>query len=116
MKRNPKKIALMGLAASVVFGASACGASREPNVYGPPVTTEMTTDENEISAVYGPPSTEMTTDENEIPTVYGPPSTEITTEQNEMPDVYGPPSTEITTEQNELPDVYGPPEWFEEEE
>ncbi len=40
MRKNPKKIALIGLAASVVFGTSACANNEPADVYGPPVTTQ----------------------------------------------------------------------------
>lgn len=95
MKMNSKKIALIGLAASVVFGTSACGNNEQPGVYGPPVTTQAATeDDNEPSAVYGPPTEEITEDHNETPTVYGPPEEmtgDITEEDNVLEDVYGPP-------------------------
>lgn len=98
MRKNPKKIALIGLAASVVFGTSACGGNEPAGVYGPPVTTQMTTEDNELTEVYGPAIEDFTEDDNEAPTVYGPPQdmTEDTTE-------------EITVEDNQLEDVYGPP-------
>ena len=76
MRKNPRKIALIGLAASVVFGTSACA-------------------NNEPADVYGPPTEEITEDHNEIPTVYGPPedmTEEITVEDNQLEDVYGPPA------------------------
>lgn len=94
MRKNPRKIALIGLAASVVFGTSACGNNEPAEVYGPPVTTQATTEDNEISGVYGPPTEEITEDHNETPTVYGPPedmTEEITVEDNQLEDVYGPP-------------------------
>ena len=98
MRKNPRKIALIGLAASVVFGTSACANNEPADVYGPPVTTQATTEDNEISGVYGPAIEDFTEDDNEAPTVYGPPQdmTEDTTE-------------EITVEDNQLEDVYGPP-------
>lgn len=95
MRKNPKKIALIGLAASVVFGTSACANNEPADVYGPPVTTQATTEDNEISGVYGPPTEEITEDHNETPTVYGPPedmTEEITVEDNQLEDVYGPPA------------------------
>ena len=95
MRKNPRKIALIGLAASVVFGTSACANNEPADVYGPPVTTQATTEDNEISGVYGPPTEEITEDHNEIPTVYGPPedmTEEITVEDNQLEDVYGPPA------------------------
>jgi type IV pilus biogenesis protein CpaD/CtpE len=38
MRKNPKKIALIGLAASVLFGTAGCNPinNNEPKVYGPP--------------------------------------------------------------------------------
>ena len=95
MRKNPRKIALIGLAASVVFGSSACANNEPADVYGPPVTTQATTEDNEISGVYGPPTEEITEDHNETPTVYGPPedmTEEITVEDNQLEDVYGPPA------------------------
>ncbi len=95
MRKNPRKIALIGLAASVVFGTSACANNEPADVYGPPVTTQATTEDNEISGVYGPPTEEITEDHNETPTVYGPPedmTEEITVEDNQLEDVYGPPA------------------------
>ena len=51
VKTNPKKIALIGLAASVVFGTSGCSFihNNEPKVYGPPeaVQEEENTDSEE---------------------------------------------------------------------
>ena len=95
MRKNPRKIALIGLAASGVFGTSACANNEPADVYGPPVTTQATTEDNEISGVYGPPTEEITEDHNETPTVYGPPedmTEEITVEDNQLEDVYGPPA------------------------
>ena len=95
MRKNPRKIALIGLAASVVFGTSACANNEPADVYGPPVTTQATTEDNEISGVYGPPTEEITEDHNETPTVYGHPedmTEEITVEDNQLEDVYGPPA------------------------
>ena len=95
MRKNPRKIALIGLAASVVFGTSACANNEPADVYGPPVTTQATTEDNEISGVYGPPTEEITEDHNETPTVYGPPedmTEEITVEDKQKKDVYGPPA------------------------
>ena len=95
MRKNPRKIALIGLAASVVFGTSACANNEPADVYGPPVTTQATTEDNEISGEYGPPTEEITEDHNETPTVYGPPedmTEEITVEDNQLEDVYGPPA------------------------
>jgi len=100
MKKNPKKIALMGLAASVLFGATACGSNRQPAVYGPAPnpddnTTEITTEVNEEPAVYGPPEwfdeeadpvTESDNDNDQTET-----TEEITVEDNEPEEVYGPP-------------------------
>ena len=95
MRKNPRKIAHIGLAASVVFGTSACANNEPADVYGPPVTTQATTEDNEISGVYGPPTEEITEDHNETPTVYVPPedmTEEITVEDNQLEDVYGPPA------------------------
>ena len=81
MKKNPKKIALMGLAASVLFGATACGSNRQPAVYGPAPSPDDNT-------------TEITTEINEEPTVYGPPEmfeSQFVPEENIPEDVYGPP-------------------------
>ena len=82
MKVNPKKAALIGLAASTLFGTSSCGASNneEPTVYGPPQSfSTASPSEQEII--------EVTEDQNLTPVVYGPP----TVEDNENEDVYGPP-------------------------
>ena len=53
VKTNPKKIALIGLAASVVFGTSGCSFihNNEPKVYGPPeaVQEEENTDSEEAN-------------------------------------------------------------------
>ena len=53
VKTNPKKIALIGLAASVVFGTSGCSFihNNEPKVYGPPETVqeEENTDSEEAN-------------------------------------------------------------------
>ena len=106
MKKNPKKMALIGLAASVVFGTAGCGSpiGREADgVYGPPppetteVTTEITTEQNEVPAVYGPP--EWFTEEENIP---------VTSEEdgkNEVTET----TEEVTVGMNEMEDVYGPP-------
>ena len=48
MKKNSKKIALIGLAASVVFGTSACGPPEE-------MTGDITEEDNVLEDVYGPP-------------------------------------------------------------
>ncbi len=94
MKKNPKKAALIGLAASVLFGATACAEQPAPDaVYGPP-SSMVTTEDNELTGVYGPPVEEITEDHNETPTVYGPPDDQITVEDNELEDVYGPPVDE----------------------
>ena len=56
MKANPKKIALIGLAASVVFGTSGCSLfhNNEPKVYGPPETIqeEGNIESEEINVIY----------------------------------------------------------------
>ena len=79
MKINPKKAALIGLAASTMFTATGCGANvsqnEEPEVCGPPVISEEPAEE--------PTTSDQTTTEeiimpqqNEEPTVYGPPPTD----------------------------------------
>ena len=79
MKINPKKAALIGLAASTMFTVTGCGANvsqnEEPEVYGPPVISEEPAEE--------PTTSDQTTTEeiimpqqNEEPTVYGPPPTD----------------------------------------
>ncbi len=50
MKVNPKKIAIIGLAASVLFGTAGCEVfhNSEPKVYGPPdAIEEESTEETE---------------------------------------------------------------------
>lgn len=99
MKKNPKKIAMMGLAATVLFNTTACRANSQPAVYGPDPsrdTTEITTESNIEDAVYGPPEwfeeegnpvtseSDGNDDKTEAPE-------QITVEDNEVSDVYGPP-------------------------
>ena len=99
MKKNPRKIALIGLAASVIFGAAGCNSqsNEESDVYGPPVT--ITEDENQLEDVYGPPvdidenskETEEDTESKEEKTEG---VTEVNEDRNEMETVYGPPPGE----------------------
>jgi Membrane-associated lipoprotein involved in thiamine biosynthesis len=68
MKVNPRKIAIIGLAASTLFGMAGCGKNEEPDVYGAPIPTNITEEENMIPTVYGPPedySEDVTEDSTE---------------------------------------------------
>lgn len=91
MKINPKKAALIGLAATTAFAVSGCWSKQ-----------------NEIETLYGPP--EMLVDDNELEDVYGPPVGEeddiIYDEEIEEQDPTKP-------ESNIAEAVYGPPEYFE---
>ena len=80
MKINPKKAALIGVAATTLFTLSACDDSEPASPPAPSV------EQNAPDTVYGPPEYF----EDETPT----PEAEqelITPDQNEIVDVYGPP-------------------------
>ena len=101
MKINPRKAALIGLAATTVFTAAGCapGFNQHENVYGPPEWYGPDEPGNNTKpAVTDRP--EITPDLNEIEAVYGPP---------EMFDPGYSEDNPITPAQNELEDVYGPP-------
>ena len=109
MKINPKKAALIGLAASTLFSATGCSTSEPVNVYGPPNVMgsegpEATMDpgNNSPDKVYGPPESIETMDpaDNEPETVYGP------------PEMFEDEPT-ISPADNDPVEVYGPPEMFE---
>ncbi len=72
MRINPKKAMLIGLASSMLFTAAGCKKSNNETTEE---KTTITTEDNELEDVYGPP-VEDTTEINETPTVYGPPLTE----------------------------------------
>ena len=59
MKVNNKKMALIGLAASTLFGVAGCGRNEEPDVYGVPIPTTVTEHQNIAEGVYGPPDQMM---------------------------------------------------------
>ena len=59
MKVNNKKMALIGLAASTLFGVAGCGRNEEPDVYGVPIPTTVTEQQNISEGVYGPPDQMM---------------------------------------------------------
>ena len=59
MKVNNKKMALIGLAASTLFGVAGCGRNEEPDVYGVPIPTTVTEQQNIAEGVYGPPDQMM---------------------------------------------------------
>ena len=82
MKVRPKKAALIGLAATTLFGTAACGKNK---VTDNTDNNQVTTEENQVEVIYGPPNM-MTTEETTEAT------TEITTSSNEIEDVYGPPA------------------------
>ena len=86
MKINPKKAAMIGVAATTLFTLVACEDNRQPNVYGP--APDINVEQNEPETVYGPP--EMF--EN---------------------DATKAPEVTINPSDNELEEVYGPPEDFE---
>ncbi len=82
MKINPKKAALIGLAASTVFTLSGCDNNETPTVYGP--ETDIRVNQNAQEKVYGPP--EMIDEQEkaaEVPT--------IDPADNDVECVYGPP-------------------------
>ena len=56
MKVNPRKIAIIGLAASTLFGMAGCGKNEEPDVYGAPIPTNITEEENMIFFNYPLPN------------------------------------------------------------
>jgi hypothetical protein len=97
MKKNPRKMAMIGLAASMLFTTTSCGVNRGETDYGPPITdpVKITTESNEIEAVYGPPE-DMTEEES------------VTTE-SEGENTEAETTEEISVFENELEDVYGPP-------
>ena len=82
MKINPKKAALIGVAATTLFTLAACDDNRQPNVYGP--APDVQVEDNEPETVYGPPEA-FEQDETEAP------EATISPEDNEIVDVYGPP-------------------------
>jgi hypothetical protein len=66
MKKNSKKIALIGLAASVLLGTAGCGNNEPVVTYGPPVTSGETeteiTEESTEEVTENEAETEDTTD------------------------------------------------------
>jgi hypothetical protein len=96
MKINPKKAALIGLAATTLFSASGCSMSKNADVYGPP---DMMESDDPIDTEV--PKATITPEENKQETVYGP--SEMFEEQKPT----------LDPADNETVDVYGPPEMFE---
>ena len=96
MKINAKKMALIGLAASTLFGTSGCQTkdNETPEVYGPPIenTTEYKDNTQETTATIS--TTEEKTEEKSeeiTETITNESMDNISPESNEMEAVYGPP-------------------------
>ncbi len=64
MKINKKKMALIGLAATTLFGVPGCGRNEESDVYGVPIPSTVTEQQNIADGVYGPPDEMMTETED----------------------------------------------------
>lgn len=95
MKVNKKKAALIGLAATTLFGAAGCGRNEEPDVYGVPIPATVTEQQNIADGVYGPPNemmteSERTTENIERRTESDTESTTVNVEDNMPVPVYGP--------------------------
>ena len=95
MKINKKKALLIGLASSVLFAAAACKKDTNETTTDKP---KITTEDNQLEDVYGPPVEDGLSAEENVPeVVYGPP-----VDENSIPAVYGPPEdfgSETTTEE-----------------
>lgn len=105
MRVNRKKAALIGLAATTLFGVAGCGRNEEPDVYGSPIPTTVTEQQNMETGVYGPPddmgmglSEERTEEATERETTGRIESTSekatVDVQQNVPEPVYG-PETEV---------------------